>query len=99
MSARIIKAMQTRVQDRPSATAVHAKCEVIGSLLRPPYPAESRRRPEQGELNDVDFKSREGRAVEETIDTQTSARITIITDAAMRRYAVAAHPIDSVDAS
>ena len=35
---------EVKAQDRPTATAVQAKCEVIGSLLRPPYLAEARLR-------------------------------------------------------
>jgi 5-methyltetrahydropteroyltriglutamate--homocysteine methyltransferase len=54
-----------------------AKSEVIGSLLRPPYLADGRRRHEQGELNDAEFKRVEDRAVDEAIDTQKLAGIDV----------------------
>jgi 5-methyltetrahydropteroyltriglutamate--homocysteine methyltransferase len=89
--------MQTRVQDRPSVTAVQAKCEVIGSLLRPPYLAEARRRHEQAEITTPEFKRLEDRAVDEAVETQTLAGIDVITDGEMRRYAFYGHLIDSLD--
>ena len=89
--------MQTRVQDRPSAKALQAKCEVIGSLLRPPYLAEARRRYEQAEISTAEFKHLEDRAVDEALETQTLAGIEVITDGEMRRYAFYGHLIDSLD--
>ncbi|TMD15110.1 MAG: methionine synthase, partial [Chloroflexi bacterium] len=89
--------MQTRVQDRPSAKALQAKCEVIGSLLRPPYLAEARRRYEQTEISPSEFKRLEDRAVDEALETQTQAGIDVITDGEMRRYAFYGHLIDSFD--
>src|SRR5438445_1761567 len=89
--------MQTKVEYRPSATAVQAKSEVIGSLLRPPYLAEARRRYEQSEITAADFKRLEDRAVDEAIETQTLAGIDVITDGEMRRYAFYGHLIDSLD--
>jgi len=89
--------MQTKVEYRPSATAVQAKSEVIGSLLRPPYLAEARRRYEQSEITPPDFKRLEDRAVDEAVETQTLAGIDMITDGEMRRYAFYGHLIDSLD--
>ena len=89
--------MQTRVQDRPSAKALQAKCEVIGSLLRPPYLAEARRRYEQTEISPSELKRLEDRAVDEALETQTQAGIDVITDGEMRRYAFYGHLIDSFD--
>jgi 5-methyltetrahydropteroyltriglutamate--homocysteine methyltransferase len=80
-----------------SATAVQAKCEVIGSMLRPPDLAEARRRHEQGEITEPEFKRIEDRAVDEAIETQTHAGIDVITDGEMRRYAFYGHLIDSLD--
>src|SRR6266550_6790484 len=89
--------MQTELRDRPSANAVQEKCEVIGSLLRPPYLAEARRRYEQTEISTAEFKRLEDRAVDEAIETQTVAGIDVITDGEMRRYAFYGHLIDSLD--
>jgi 5-methyltetrahydropteroyltriglutamate--homocysteine methyltransferase len=89
--------VQTKVQKRPSATAVQAKCEVIGSLLRPSYLAEARRRHDQGEVTTPEFKRLEDRAVDEALETQTRPRIDVITDGEMRRYAFYGHLIDSLD--
>src|SRR6266513_2397466 len=89
--------MQAKVQDRPAAKAVQAKCEVIGSLLRPPYLAEARRRYEQTEISTPEFKRLEDRAVDEALATQTAAGIDVITDGEMRRYAFYGHLIDSLN--
>jgi 5-methyltetrahydropteroyltriglutamate--homocysteine methyltransferase len=86
-----------RIQDGSSATAVDAKSEVIGSLLRPPYLTEARRRHEQGEMPAPEFKRFEDRAVDEALETQTVAGIDVITDGEMRRYAFYGHLIDSLD--
>jgi len=72
------------VQDA-ATTAVHARCEVIGSLLRPPYLAEARSRHEQHAVSDAEFKRLEDRAVDQAIETQTVAGIDVITDGEMRR--------------
>ena len=73
------------------------KSEVIGSLLRPPYLVEARRRYEQGEITAAEFKRLEDRAVDEAIEIQTQAGIDVITDGEMRRYAFYGHLIDSLD--
>lgn len=71
--------------------------EVIGSLLRPPYLIEARRRFELGVIDAAEFKRLEDRAVDEAIETQTLAGIDVITDGEMRRYAFYGHLIDSLD--
>jgi len=73
------------------------RSEVIGSLLRPPYLTEARRRHESGEISAAEFKRLEDRAVDEAIEIQTQAGIDVITDGEMRRYAFYGHLIDSVD--
>jgi len=70
---------------------------VIGSLLRPPYLAEARRRYEQTEISPSEFKRLEDRAVDEALETQTQAGIDVITDGEMRRYAFYGHLIDSFE--
>ena len=85
------------VQDRATTTAVQARCEVIGSLLRPRYLAEARIRHEQEAITAAELKRLEDRAVDEAIETQTLAGIDVITDGEMRRYAFYGHLIDSLD--
>src|SRR5438445_4339304 len=89
--------MQTKVEYRPSATAVQAKSEIIDSLLRPRLLREARRRYEQSEITPPEFKRLEDRAVDEAVETQTLAGIDVITDGEMRRYAFYGHLIDSLD--
>jgi methionine synthase II (cobalamin-independent) len=86
-----------KVQVGSSATASRAKSEVIGSLLRPPYLVEARRRHEQGEIGASEFKRLEDKAVDGAIETQTLAGIDVITDGEMRRYAFYGHLIDSLE--
>jgi 5-methyltetrahydropteroyltriglutamate--homocysteine methyltransferase len=76
---------------------VTIRSEVVGSLLRPPYLADARRRLEAGQLSPVDFKAREDRAVDEAIALQEAAGIDVITDGELRRYAFYGHLVDSLD--
>ena len=73
------------------------RSEVIGSLLRPAYLVEGRRRHEAGELNDADFKRLEDRAVDEAIALQQAAGMDVITDGEQRRYAFYGHLIEAMD--
>jgi methionine synthase II (cobalamin-independent) len=73
------------------------RSDVIGSLLRPAYLKEARKKRESGELTHVDFKKIEDRAVNEAIDTQLQAGLDVITDGEMRRYAFYGHLVDSVE--
>ena len=51
-----------KVQEGTTTTAVQARSEVIGSLLRPPYLAEARSRHEEQAVTDTEFKRFEDRA-------------------------------------
>jgi 5-methyltetrahydropteroyltriglutamate--homocysteine methyltransferase len=73
------------------------RSDVVGSLLRPAYLKEARRKRESGELSHVEFKKIEDRAVNEAIDTQLKAGLDVITDGEMRRYAFYGHLVDSVE--
>ena len=73
------------------------RSDVVGSLLRPPYLKEARKRRGSGEMSDVEFKRIEDRAVDEAIALQTQAGLDVITDGEMRRYAFFGHLIDSVE--
>ena len=71
--------------------------EVVGSLLRPTYLADARKRYENNELDAAAFKAIEDRAVNESIALQENAGIDVITDGEMRRYAFYGHLIEALD--
>jgi 5-methyltetrahydropteroyltriglutamate--homocysteine methyltransferase len=73
------------------------RSDVIGSLLRPEYLKEARKKRASGELTHAEFKKIEDRAVNEAIDTQLKAGLDVITDGEMRRYAFFGHLIDAVE--
>jgi 5-methyltetrahydropteroyltriglutamate--homocysteine methyltransferase len=73
------------------------RSDVIGSLLRPAYLKEARKKRESGELTHVEFKKIEDRAVNEAIETQLKAGLDVITDGEMRRYAFYGHLVDAVE--
>jgi 5-methyltetrahydropteroyltriglutamate--homocysteine methyltransferase len=73
------------------------RSDVIGSLLRPAYLKEARKKRDSGELTHVEFKKIEDRAVNEAIDTQLQAGLAVITDGEMRRYAFYGHLVDAVE--
>ncbi len=73
------------------------RSDVIGSLLRPEYLKEARKKRASGELSHAEFKKIEDRAVNEAIDTQLKAGLDVITDGEMRRYAFFGHLIDAVE--
>ena len=73
------------------------RSEVIGSLLRPTYLADARKRYENNELDAAAFKAIEDRAVNESIALQENAGIDVITDGEMRRYAFYGHLIEALD--
>jgi 5-methyltetrahydropteroyltriglutamate--homocysteine methyltransferase len=72
------------------------RSDVIGSLLRPEYLKQSRRRYQDQALDAAAFKRIEDRAVDEAIALQTDTGLDVITDGEMRRYAFYGHFIDSV---
>src|ERR671919_859550 len=73
------------------------RSDVIGSLLRPQYLKEARKKRESGELTHADFKKIEDRAVNEAIALQIESGLDVITDGELRRYAFFGHLIDAVD--
>ena len=73
------------------------RSDVIGSLLRPAYLKEARKKRDSGELTHVEFKKIEDRAVNEAIDMQLQAGLSVITDGEMRRYAFYGHLVDAVE--
>lgn len=77
--------------------SANVRCEVIGSLLRPPDLVGARERHERGELGDREFKRIEDEAVVRAIRLQEEAGIDVITDGELRRYAFYGHLIESFD--
>ena len=73
------------------------RSDVVGSLLRPDYLKEARKRYEAGEISPAEFKRIEDRAVDEAIAVQVKAGLDVISDGEMRRYAFYGHLIDAVE--
>jgi 5-methyltetrahydropteroyltriglutamate--homocysteine methyltransferase len=73
------------------------RSDVVGSLLRPQYLRDARKRHEAGELSDAEFKRIEDRAVDEAIALQTEAGLDVVTDGEMRRYAFFGHLVEAVE--
>jgi len=73
------------------------RSDVVGSLLRPPYLKEARRRHESGELTEAEFKKVEDRAVDEAVVLQNRVGLDVITDGELRRWAFYGHLIDAVE--
>src|SRR5512141_2401875 len=73
------------------------RSDVVGSLLRPDYLKEARKKREAGQLSHAEFKKIEDRAVDEAIALQIESGLDVITDGEMRRYAFFGHLIDAVE--
>jgi len=61
------------------------RAETIGSLLRPSYLAEARRRHADGEITAAELKRVEDRAVDSAIALQEGAGLDVVTDGELRR--------------
>jgi methionine synthase II (cobalamin-independent) len=73
------------------------RAEVIGSLLRPAYLKDARRRHAAGSITDAELKRAEDRAVDDAVRIQARAGVSVLTDGEMRRYAYFGHFIDSIE--
>ncbi len=73
------------------------RSDVVGSLLRPDYLMRARNDHESGEMNAVEFKAIEDRAVNEAIRLQEQAGLEVLTDGEQRRYAFFGHLVESLD--
>ncbi|HEX9330606.1 MAG TPA: cobalamin-independent methionine synthase II family protein [Anaerolineales bacterium] len=73
------------------------RSDVVGSLLRPAYLKEARKKRASGELSHAEFKKIEDHAVDEAIALQIEAGLDVISDGEMRRYAFFGHLIDAVE--
>lgn len=77
--------------------ATMIRSDVVGSLLRPPYLKEARRRGEAGEIDAAELKRAEDRAVDEAVRLQEEAGLDVVTDGEMRRYAFFGHLIEALE--
>jgi 5-methyltetrahydropteroyltriglutamate--homocysteine methyltransferase len=73
------------------------RSDVVGSLLRPSYLKDARKRHAKGQIRHSEFKSLEDQAVDEAVELQKRAGLEMITDGEMRRYAFYGHLIDAVE--
>src|SRR5919198_4323 len=73
------------------------RAETVGSLLRPPYLADARRRLERSDITPADFKRIEDRAVDEAVALQEAAGLDVITDGEQRRYAFFGHLAEALE--
>jgi 5-methyltetrahydropteroyltriglutamate--homocysteine methyltransferase len=64
---------------------INYRAEVIGSMLRPQYLKDARKRWEVGNLPTLEFKRVEDRAVDEMIALQQRCGVDVVTDGEMRR--------------
>ena len=64
---------------------INYRAEVIGSMLRPQYLKDARKRWEAGKLPTLEFKRVEDRAVDEMIALQQRCGVDVVTDGEMRR--------------
>jgi 5-methyltetrahydropteroyltriglutamate--homocysteine methyltransferase len=73
------------------------RSDVVGSLLRPAYLVEARRRLEAGEIVPAEFKRVEDRAVDEAVALQEAAGLDVLTDGEQRRYAFFGHLVEALE--
>jgi 5-methyltetrahydropteroyltriglutamate--homocysteine methyltransferase len=73
------------------------RSDVVGSLLRPAYLVEAREALAAGRLTPAEFKRVEDRAVDEAVRLQEAARLDVVTDGELRRYAFFGHLIEALD--
>jgi methionine synthase II (cobalamin-independent) len=73
------------------------RSDVVGSLLRPDYLKQARKKHEAGSLGPAEFKKIEDQAVDQAVDLQARAGVAIVTDGEMRRYAFYGQLIDAVE--
>jgi 5-methyltetrahydropteroyltriglutamate--homocysteine methyltransferase len=73
------------------------RAENIGSLLRPGYLLDARKRHSQGQLSDAEFKRVEDQAVDEAVALQERAGIDVLTDGEQRRNVFASQLVQASD--
>ncbi|HVD02246.1 MAG TPA: cobalamin-independent methionine synthase II family protein [Candidatus Dormibacteraeota bacterium] len=82
----------------PQGTAaLTARADVVGSLLRPPGLASARKQFEHGEINPVELKRVEDRAIDAAVKMEEEAGLDVVTDGEFRRYAFFGHLVEALD--
>ena len=76
---------------------VTAHTDVVGSLLRPAWLLEARRKIAANALSSAAFKAIEDRAVDEAIALQEAAGLDVVTDGEMRRTSFQSQMTEAVD--
>jgi 5-methyltetrahydropteroyltriglutamate--homocysteine methyltransferase len=61
------------------------RTDVVGSLLRPEYLKDGRKKLDEGKMSEAEFKKLEDRAVGEAVALQEAAGLDVLTDGEMRR--------------
>lgn len=73
------------------------RVDVVGSLLRPPWLLQARRRNLEGGISPPEFKRLEDRAVDEAVALQERAGMPIVTDGEMRRESFQSQLTEAVE--
>jgi 5-methyltetrahydropteroyltriglutamate--homocysteine methyltransferase len=73
------------------------RADVVGSLLRPAFLVEARRRLAAGEISAAEFKREEDRAVDLAVELQEAAGLDVVTDGELRRVAFYGGFMDAVE--
>ena len=76
---------------------ITARADVVGSLLRPAWLVEARRKLEAGELPREELRSLEDRAVDEAIRLQEAAGLDAVSDGEMRRLSFQGRFVEGVE--
>jgi len=92
-----MSAQRADVESGPTRTSTTWRAEVVGSLLRPPDLVAARKQMQANELAPAQFKAIEDAAVRDAIELQEGARIDVVTDGELRRYAFYGHLIDAYE--
>ena len=92
-----MSAQRADVESGPTRASTTWRAEVVGSLLRPPDLVAARKKRQANELAPAQFKAIEDAAVRDAIELQEGARIDVVTDGELRRYAFYGHLIDAYE--
>jgi len=76
---------------------LECRTDVVGSLLRPEWLLEARRRRQAGELDAGSFKAVEDRAVDTAVAVQEAAGLDVVTDGEMRRLSFQSQMTEAVE--
>ncbi|MGH9175857.1 MAG: cobalamin-independent methionine synthase II family protein, partial [Vicinamibacterales bacterium] len=71
------------------------RADIVGSMLRPDWLLEARKKQRVGELSDAEFKAIEDRAVDECIAIEEAAGVDVVSDGEMRRNVFASQLVQA----